>query len=1370
MSSPLNRLWQRARKARRSSASGRARASVGRIVMESLEPRCLLAALAVGPNVDLTRDAVNQSETSIAINPTNPLNMAASANENDVVGMFLGISNDGGKTWTSKIVANGNDSFTSACCDTTVAYDAFGNLFLSYLDSTDSKAELYMSADSGLTFTKVGEVGSHDQPKIATGPGNQAGTQSVWMEYLDSNDFIAGVGANTTGLGTIGQLSAVQEVPNTLGNNFGKLSVGPKGQVLMSFQDNTGTQGPATIFVSLDALGVGGTFTPAVVATKTNVGGFDYITPQGARSIDAEAGLAYDNSGGPFNGRVYLVYTDAAAPGAASSSGPFTAAGNNTVIALRHSDDDGLTWSSPVKVNDDFTLLSKFFPRVAVDQTDGNVGLSWYDCRNDPGSGPGDTNGVADQSMEVFATVSSDGGLSFLPNVQVSAGPSDAQIVAGQNSFNDFGDYSGLAFYNNKLYPIWADNSKALPGNPNVPNLDVATAEVDVQALQVTPILVPVKEGVPFSGVIANINAVGTNLTAGSFAASINWGDGTASAGVIALNPSGGFTVSGNHTYPEGGQYPLSISVSQSGGVPTVARETLTVTDASLTGQGLPISIVEGTFTSTVNGGVLAHFFDSDLNPTTPSDYAASINWGDGTASPGVITVDPVAGFDVTASHLYGAGTFPVVVTVSDIGGATVAIGVPTTVADLPLHSATDLQQIPVEGQVFTGTVASFVDDDTRLLPASNYRATIDYGDGTTAAGIIQPSSFGGYTVSANHVFNAGSDTITVTVTDIGGATTSVTQTISVGDATLQATPVNFTTPEGVPYTSFIARFIDGDPRPHPGVDYGISINWGDGSPVDTTSGKVIPDGQGGYLVFGKHAFEDSPTPYKITVTITDEISQSSQSSITPATIPVTIHATITDAPLRSTGVLSIAPTPGVAGNFVVANFTDDNTIAQPSDFTATITWGDGNTSAGTITASPGGGFTVSGSNAYAQKGTYAVSVSIDDVGGASTSASATAVVPEAPITAQGLVITTAQRSLFTGVVATFTDSNPQLTATDFAAEIVWGDGTIDAGTISADGAGGFAVNGSHAYLLSGTFTATVQVTSVGGGLAIAQSAAVVAPVLPSVTGGLSTQLGTGNPPVPGVTNQSSPSFTGVSLPGATVHLFGVPVGGGSMIALGSGRVAANGTWSILSTHLADGAYAVVAQATDVQNESSPLAVLLPTASTGPLVVDTQGPKVSSVFLEPRTGIFHIVIADGLSGVNRAGLLNGANYSLQIVTKSGALQSVGLTGLTLSPGGPQGPQTILASFATGKKLKPGGYVLTINSAGITDLAGNVLDERFFVPFPALYNTPGQNFVAQINVSTRGASPPQQYIPPSEVIAAAADRSLVRNIFRPRRRR
>src|SRR5205085_480124 len=69
------------------------------------------------------------------------------------------------------------------------------------------------------------------------------------------------------------------------------------------------------------------------------------------------------------------------------------------------------------------------------------------------------------------------------------------------------------------------------------------------------------------------------------------------------------------------------------------------------------------------------------------------------------------------------------------------------------------------------------------------------------------------------------------------------------------------------------------------------------------------------------------------------------------------------------------------------------NPDADAADFTANISWGDGSTTDGTVTADPSGGFDVSGTHAYNASGVYTISVSIEDDGGSTANATSTATV-----------------------------------------------------------------------------------------------------------------------------------------------------------------------------------------------------------------------------------------------------------------------------------------------------------------------------------------------------------------------------------------
>src|SRR5207244_9125483 len=150
--------------------------------VELLEPRTLLnVSLGVGPNVLVSPRAGNQSETAIAVNPTNPLNVFAIANDEASSQLFANYSTDGGVIWTPSSVFGLPATFG----DAQTAWDSFGNLFVTYLNSSVTAVVTIMSSDGGRTFTEINTTsGVVDQPSLAVGPSNFGdGTRSVWISY-----------------------------------------------------------------------------------------------------------------------------------------------------------------------------------------------------------------------------------------------------------------------------------------------------------------------------------------------------------------------------------------------------------------------------------------------------------------------------------------------------------------------------------------------------------------------------------------------------------------------------------------------------------------------------------------------------------------------------------------------------------------------------------------------------------------------------------------------------------------------------------------------------------------------------------------------------------------------------------------------------------------------------------------------------------------------------------------------------------------------------------------------------------------------------------------------------------------------------------
>jgi len=436
----------------------------------ALATAALAGAAPPIPNFDSTAMRGNEAEDAIAANPTNPSNVVTMATLPDVVaGLAVAVTFNGGNTWSRSVIgALASDPLGEICCDQQLAWDRFGNLWMTYLVNTDGNIKVALSTDGGTSFRKVADIAANgDQPSIAVGPN------SVWVSFSDfpgSQAQVKAFGAAVTGLGQVGSFSAPESVPSPGNGDYGDTAVGPAGQVMVTYQDRTGGQAESHIYTAVDADGLGpaGFGTPRLAA-HSHVGGFDFIPAQPNRSIDAEANLAWDRTGGAHNGRVYLVWTQ-----------EVQNEGNNTDIMLQHSDDNGTTWSPAVRLNDDHTVNSQYNPAIALDQTSGDVAVSWYDTRNDLGAGgSGDTDGIPNDDFQIWATDSTNGGVSFAPNFKVSRGTSNA---VDANSFFDTGDYTHAAFQSGKFWPAWSDNSNSTGDNPDgaLHQFDLYTAKVAI--------------------------------------------------------------------------------------------------------------------------------------------------------------------------------------------------------------------------------------------------------------------------------------------------------------------------------------------------------------------------------------------------------------------------------------------------------------------------------------------------------------------------------------------------------------------------------------------------------------------------------------------------------------------------------------------------------------------------------------------------------------------------------------------------------------------------------------------------------------------------------------------------------------------------
>jgi hypothetical protein len=435
------------------------------------------SARAAAGVVNVSRRPGNQAEGAIAIDPTDPQDVVIASNLDRGYGIFVARSHDGGATWR-RIVLGDGDRFGRACCDPTVAWDRRGNVFVGWLgyepgELAPTVLTVVWSQDGGDRWSIFDEAhalpggrslglpavraaqgeeergGALDQPTLAVGPN---GLWAIW--------FHAGrlevAGARVRGPGDANAFQTPRIVPHTRDCTFGDLAVGPRGQVAQVCQRNVRGSSPrrSVLRVNIDRDGFGPkSFTHGEVVAHTRVSLFEAIRAQRSRTVDAEAGLAWDTARtSAHRGRLYLLFTD-----------EHPDQSDDTDLWVRRSGNEARSWSDRRRI----VALpnSQFLPRIASDPTSGHLVVGFHDAASDDGSGGAfDTDGIANSDAMYSVVFSPDGGATWSAPVVVSEGASNADAAANEV---DYGDYTGLAFVQGIALPVWADNSNSTGDNPN---------------------------------------------------------------------------------------------------------------------------------------------------------------------------------------------------------------------------------------------------------------------------------------------------------------------------------------------------------------------------------------------------------------------------------------------------------------------------------------------------------------------------------------------------------------------------------------------------------------------------------------------------------------------------------------------------------------------------------------------------------------------------------------------------------------------------------------------------------------------------------------------------------------------------------------
>jgi len=431
--------------------------------------------------IDEIEDAnPSQNESSIAINPKNPLNLISSAVDyRGNSSTWVYVSDDGGKTWINKNLGKPRPGWRSTN-DPSVMFDEDGVGYLVYggfPNTTSGENGVYLSKtlDQGKTWITHIPVMEHlgamtldsaFEDKYYIQVDRSSNSQYSGHLYIPWKRVIALDSATqivvtksidkgqtwSTPVAVSERLAGSSE-DTTFGQSFPLITNGPNGQVYLVW--NHGPKKGIGFSKSLDG---GQTWTEQrIIHNYKEFGTPKFLSGQGIRHtvkgmVRAEAYpvITCNYTNKSKSGELYLCWSADSIPN----------------IYFSKSSDEGQTWSAP-KIVTTVETNDQFWPWIKVDPITEDIAIMYLDSRNDP----------ENILVECYVSYSPDGGETWIDRLA-----DDKQSDIRNNPFTGrsfAGDYSGIDFYNGIIYPSFIDmrNTKTT----NDPDSDVYTAIVNTK-------------------------------------------------------------------------------------------------------------------------------------------------------------------------------------------------------------------------------------------------------------------------------------------------------------------------------------------------------------------------------------------------------------------------------------------------------------------------------------------------------------------------------------------------------------------------------------------------------------------------------------------------------------------------------------------------------------------------------------------------------------------------------------------------------------------------------------------------------------------------------------------------------------------------
>jgi hypothetical protein len=377
-------------------------------------------------------------------------------------GVLTGYSTDGGVTWstsqpafsrcTGGTAANGGDY--ERATDPWVSFGADGTVHAMALvlsgNGSNSQVNAMLasrSTDGGRTWsapaTLIRETDPayfNDKNTLTADPTDARYIYAVW-DRLGANTGPTLLARSVDG-GANWEPARVIYDPGNNAQTIGNLIVVSSSGVLVNVFTRIGTgttassRAEVTVLRSTDR---GANWSaPIKVADLLSIGASD---PENPNRRVRDGAILPQAAAGPA-GEIYIVWQDARDSGGARDA-----------IVLAKSNDAGLTWSAPLRVNRDPSVPA-FTPQIHV-RPDGTVGISHYDLRSN-------TADAATLPTDYWLLRSSDGGASW--SETRLAGPFDLALAPDAGGLF-LGDYQGLTRSPNGFLAFFVQTTRDGTGN-----------------------------------------------------------------------------------------------------------------------------------------------------------------------------------------------------------------------------------------------------------------------------------------------------------------------------------------------------------------------------------------------------------------------------------------------------------------------------------------------------------------------------------------------------------------------------------------------------------------------------------------------------------------------------------------------------------------------------------------------------------------------------------------------------------------------------------------------------------------------------------------------------------------------------------------